>query len=96
MHTLGQQFEREAANLQILAKKQLQTLGVDNEGCQSSLLSQTMKQVRFAVKSLKLLAHRFEVGGLPKPDGTSLLKSLARIRKSFKDARAGCSQASVK
>lgn len=28
MHTLGQQFQREAANLQVLAKKQLQILGV--------------------------------------------------------------------
>lgn len=63
---------------------------VDTEGCHSALVTQTMKQVRFAVRSLSLLSHRFEVGGLPKPDGTSLLQSLRRIRKSFKAAKAGC------
>lgn len=45
-----------------------------------------MKQVRFAVRSLSLLSHRFEVGGLPKPDGTSLLQSLRCCRQVKADS----------
>jgi len=65
---------------------------VDNEGCKSTLVVQTMKQLRSGVKALRLLSHRFEVGGLPKPDGASLVQSLQRIHESLKavKAKAGC------
>lgn len=65
---------------------------VDNEGCKSTLVVQTMMQLRSGVKALRLLSHRFEVGGLPKPDGASLVQSLQRIHESLKTvkAKAGC------
>lgn len=58
--------------------------------CNNTLAKQTMKQVKFAVSALGLLKHRFAAGGLPRPDGSSMLKSVARIQQSFKAARAKC------
>ncbi|CAJ1351085.1 unnamed protein product, partial [Effrenium voratum] len=60
------------------------------EGCGSKSARQTLRQTRYAVKALGLLAHRFQVGGLPKPDGSVLVQSVRRIQGSFKKAHAAC------
>ncbi|CAK9063338.1 Retinoschisin (Fragment) [Durusdinium trenchii] len=75
----------------VIADTDIFNIFVQEEGCNSTLAKQTLKQARFAVKALGLLAHRFEVGGLPKPDGNILLQAVQRIRASYTAARASYS-----
>ncbi|CAJ1439757.1 unnamed protein product, partial [Effrenium voratum] len=72
----------------VLADGEVFEAFVRDEGCHSSLARQTLHQARLALRALKMLAHRFEAGGLPKPDGTPLVAAARRIQRSFKAATA--------
>jgi len=63
---------------------------VSQEGCKSPLAHQTMKQARFAVGGLKLLLHRFKVGGLGQPEVGPLVDAVQRIQSSFRAVMEGC------
>ncbi|CAE7824831.1 unnamed protein product [Symbiodinium sp. CCMP2592] len=61
---------------------------VKSEGCDSALAAQTMQQAKYAVGSMKLLLHRFEVGGLTLPDTSAVQDSAKRLQESFEKATA--------
>merc|ERR1719189_3151974 len=65
---------------------------VDQEGCDSPLAHQTMKQARFAVGGLKLLMHRFEVAGFGTPDVSTLVEAVRRIQANWRESTKGCKQ----
>jgi len=60
------------------------------EGCDSPLATQTLQQAKSAVGGMRMLIHRFEAGGLPRPDLESLAESIKRIQESFDQANSGC------
>ena len=88
-HSVLRQTWREGVNLlgemaAVIVDGEIFKIFVENEGCESKLVAQTVKQLRSGVSALRLLSHRFETGGLPKPDDTSLVKSLQRIDENLK------------
>jgi len=64
---------------------------VEEEGCNSTLADQTLRQTNFAVGGMKMLVHRFRVGGLGTPDIQPLEDAVERIWGSFEEARGSCS-----
>jgi len=62
----------------------------EEEGCNSTLARQTMKQARFAVGGMKLLLHRFKLAKLPNPDLEPLRKAVQQIEQSHDASLEGC------
>ncbi|CAE7451368.1 unnamed protein product [Symbiodinium sp. CCMP2456] len=60
------------------------------EGCQSSLASQTVRQAQAAVKGLYFLVFRMRAAGLGKPDQTTILEAIQRLKESYGRAMQGC------
>lgn len=70
---------------------------LEKEGCTSSLAMQTRNQARLAISGMRLLWHRFSVGGLPAPDTDILSEAVRRLEESYSDAVAtqGCKKANT-
>ncbi|CAE7920474.1 unnamed protein product, partial [Symbiodinium sp. KB8] len=70
---------------------------LEKEGCTSSLAMQTRNQARLAISGMRLLWHRFSVGGLPAPDTDILSEAVQRLEESYSDAVAtqGCKKANT-
>lgn len=62
----------------------------EEEGCNSTLARQTMKQARFAVGGMRLLSHRFRLSELPNPDLEPLRKAVQQIEQSHDSSLEGC------
>merc|ERR1719215_2050102 len=60
------------------------------EGCESDLARQTLRQAKLAVGAMRLLLHRFKVGGLPLPSVELLTGSVRRIEDSFQRSVSSC------
>ncbi|CAE7250862.1 unnamed protein product [Symbiodinium natans] len=61
------------------------------EGCQSSLALQTVHQAQAAVKGLYFLKYRMKAASFEKPDETTILEAVQRLRDSYGHAMQGCS-----
>jgi hypothetical protein len=62
------------------------------EGCDSSLASQTLHQAMLSVGAMGLLMDRYDAGGLPSPDVEPVRVALARIRNSFNASQRACNE----
>merc|ERR1719232_329939 len=60
------------------------------EGCDSDQARQTLRQAKLSVGAMRLLLHRFKVGGLLSPRVNLLNESLRRIEDSFQHSVASC------
>jgi len=94
-HRLLKSTWREGSNLigelaAVIVDGDAFSIFIQEEGCDSELAKQTLRQVRFAVGGMKLLVHRFEVGGLGLPEVQPLADAVQRIRASHKEAKQGC------
>jgi len=94
-HRLLKATWREGSNLvgelaAVIADGDAFSVFIRDEGCSSTLAQQTLRQARFAVGGMKLLMHRFEVGGLGRPEVQPLAEAVRRIQESYREARKGC------
>merc|ERR1719414_2863501 len=60
------------------------------EGCDSDLARQTLRQAKLSVGAMRLLLHRFKVGGLPLPSVELLAGAVWRIQVSFQQSVERC------
>lgn len=67
------------------------TTFMTEEGCNSTLAEQTLRQTNFVVRGMKMLVNRFRVGGLGTPDVQPMKDAVDRIWRSFEEAQGRCS-----
>eukprot|EP00435_Cladocopium_sp_Y103_P038928 s550_g10.t1 len=68
---------------------------VADEGCDSTLAMQTLKQAAVAFQGMSLLVHRFEVAGMKKPDISTLKMAAQVVKDSYAKALDSCGSHSV-
>ncbi|CAE8641344.1 unnamed protein product [Polarella glacialis] len=66
---------------------------MNEEGCDSTLVQQTVMQAKFATGGMRMLIHRFRVAGMGEPDTTSLEQAAQRIQDSYADSVKACKAA---
>lgn len=60
------------------------------EGCESPLAEQTLRQAQLAVGGMRALLSRFKASGLAQPDLDPLVEAVGRIRMSYHQAGRIC------
>jgi len=68
---------------------------MQEEGCDSTLVQQTVKQAKLAVGGMRMLIHRFRVAGMGEPDTSSLEQASQRIQESYADSVKACKSSSA-
>jgi hypothetical protein len=60
------------------------------QGCNSTLADETLRQARIAVGGMRMLLSRYEAGGIKSPDTDPLVSSVQRIQNSYQQSRKEC------
>lgn len=63
---------------------------VAEQGCESSLVKQTLKQLESAIFGMAFLLHRFRAAKLPEPDRYPLKEATKRIQEAYAAAATNC------
>lgn len=63
---------------------------VAEQGCESSLVKQTLKQLESAIFGMAFLLHRFRAAKLPEPDRYPLKEATKRIQEAYAAATSNC------
>merc|ERR1719336_3044848 len=99
-HSKLQETWRESSNLlgelaSVIVDGDVFVTLMAQEGCDSDRAKQTLRQAKLSVGAMRLLLHRFKVGGLPHPSVELLTESVRRIEDSFQQSVESCKGAGL-